>query len=333
MTALHASVSPVRNRSLKDALANVPAQLAGLALAIASLGGAWSIFMPQLTQVFLGVTTPVAAALVLMVVLKYLLNPGHVLKDLQHTVVSSVMPTLAMAMMVVAFNTAQLSSSELYKTLAQSLWLTAVVLHIALFMGFIAHRVCDFRMDDMVPSWFVPPVGIIVACVTSPPMGYPQLTCVLFLLGAGAYAVKLPIMLYRLVFHSRITEAASPTFAIMAAPASLTLAGYLTISGINADMTVVMVLTPIAILMTLLVWLSFFKLMRLPFSPGYAAFTFPMVIGATALLKLDALLTARHIRYPQSLLSNLAQLELAVATVVVLYVALRYFKHYAWRQV
>ncbi|MCW1889915.1 hypothetical protein OK016_13235 [Vibrio chagasii] len=32
--------------------------------------------------------------------------------------------------------------------------------------------------------------------------------------------------------------------------------------------------------------MAFFKLLRLPFSPGYAAFTFPIVIGATALFKI-----------------------------------------------
>jgi tellurite resistance protein TehA-like permease len=36
------------------------------------------------------------------------------------------------------------------------------------------------------------------------------------------------------------------------------------------------VLLGIAVLMTGIIYLAFIKLLRLPFSPGYAAFTFPL---------------------------------------------------------
>lgn len=45
----------------------------------------------------------------------------------------------------------------------------------------------------------------------------------------------------------------------------------------------------IAILMTAVIYFAFWRLLRLQFSPGYAAFTFPMAIGATALYKLSNL--------------------------------------------
>ena len=137
----------------------------------------------------------------------------------------------------------------------------------------------------MVPSWFVPPVGIIVAAVTSSGMGYETLVQILFLFGLTAYFIELPAMLYRLIFKGTLPTPALPTFAIMAAPASLSLAGYLTISD-APDYLLIFVLTPLALFMTELVYIAFIRLLRLPFSPGYAAFTFPMVIGSTALTKL-----------------------------------------------
>ncbi len=85
----------------------------------------------------------------------------------------------------------------------------------------------------------------------------------------------------------------------------------------------------IAVLMTMIIYLAFIKLLRLPFSPGYAAFTFPMVIGATALYKLVAWMGAHGA--PESALHQvrmLANVELIVATVVVSYVALRYLMAY-----
>ncbi len=56
----------------------------------------------------------------------------------------------------------------------------------------------------MVPSWFLPPVGIIVADVSS--SGHPALApiayaCLVF--GILAYAVMMPMMIYRFIFHMK----------------------------------------------------------------------------------------------------------------------------------
>ena len=49
--------------------------------------------------------------------------------------------------------------------------------------------------------------------------------------GLLVYAVMLPLMVYRLIFSHEVPDAAKPTIAIMAAPASLSLAGYLTVTA------------------------------------------------------------------------------------------------------
>lgn len=85
----------------------------------------------------------------------------------------------------------------------------------------------------------------------------------------------------------------------------------------------------IAILMTAIIYLAFFKLLRLPFSPGYAAFTFPMVIGATALFKLAAWMETIGVANKYIVqVQWIAAIELIVATLVVSYVALRYLTFY-----
>ena len=183
-------------------------------------------------------------------------------------------------------------------------------------------------MGNMVPSWFIPPVGIIVADVTFP--GVPELhglATVLLTIGMASYAVMLPVMIYRLIFHPEVPNAAKPTIAIMAAPASLSLAGYLTVVK-SPNLLVVAVLLGIAILMTVAIYFAFWRLLRLQFSPGYAAFTFPMAIGATALYKTANLVAT----YPDTetyvtQLRFLAHVELAVATVVIFYVFVLYMKN------
>jgi tellurite resistance protein TehA-like permease len=143
-----------------------------------------------------------------------------------------------------------------------------------------------------------------------------------------AYAVMLPMMLYRIIFSHEIPDAAKPTLAILAAPASLSLAGYITVTS-EPSPVVIGLLFGIAILMTAVIYLAFIQLLRLPFSPGYAAFTFPMVIGATALFKVAIWMETVGIEadYVQQV-HWLAGFELIVATLVVGYVALRYLAHY-----
>ena len=81
--------------------------------------------------------------------------------------------------------------------------------------------------------------------------------------------------------------------------------------------------------MTSIIYLAFFNLLKLPFSPGYAAFTFPMVIGATALFKTVTWIVST---YGESILSVslliTAKFELVIATIIVTYVAVRYLRHY-----
>lgn len=150
---------------------------------------------------------------------------------------------------------------------------------------------------------------------------------ILFWMGAAAYAVLLPLMIYRLFFLPEVPNGAKPTIAILAAPASLLLAGYLTVEK-DPSLLLVALLFGIAILMTVVIYFAFWRLLRLQFSPGYAAFTFPMAIGATALYKLSNLVAgfpgalhyAHQIRF-------LAHVEVTVAAVVILYVAALYAKN------
>ena len=233
--------------------------------------------------------------------------------------VGSVVPTYAMGTMVVSKAVGLLAP-----TLGQGLWLFAVIIHLVFLATFVWHRARAFEIHHMVPSWFVPPVGIIVADVAYPGGPFASLATGLLWFGMACYGLMLPLMLYRLIFSHEVPDAAKPTIAILAAPASLSLAGYLTVSQ-DPSLLLVAVLLGIAVLMTGIIYLAFIKLLRLPFSPGYAAFTFPLVIGATALFKVSHLLSQwpEAARYAEQL-HQLAYLELGVATLVVGYVALRY---------
>ena len=147
--------------------------------------------------------------------------------------------------------------------------------------------------------------------------------------GIIAYAAMLPVMFYRFIFAENVPITAMPTLGILAAPASLSLAGYLSLVDDPQPLPVVL-LIGIAVLMTSIVYVAFIRLLVLPFSPGYAAYTFPMAIGATALFKTAGQLEAWPIR--QKLIDQLHGLgvfELLVATAVIAYVIAR-FGQFVW---
>lgn len=84
----------------------------------------------------------------------------------------------------------------------------------------------------------------------------------------------------------------------------------------------------IALLMTFVIYFAFWHLLRLRFTPEYAAFTFPMAIGATALFKAaDAVAKLPGTEGYVLTLERLGFVELTVAAVIIGYVFLLYMKH------
>ena len=259
----------------------LPTPLAGLALGIASLGWCLENALPLAGW---GQTTGAVIGLVMIgfLVLRFTAHHDTLWADLKHPVVGSIVPTFAMCLMVVSK-----TAGHWMPEAGVVLWCAAVLLHLAALGIFVVNRLQEPRLELMVPSWFVPPIGIVVADVTFPEVAVLlPFAKILFWMGAAAYAVLLPLMIYRLFFLPEVPNGAKPTIAILAAPA------------------------------------------RLQFSPGYAAFTFPMAIGATALYKLSNLVAgfpgalhyAHQIRF-------LAHVEVTVAAVVILYVAALYAKN------
>ncbi|WP_038174939.1 TDT family transporter [Vibrio pacinii] len=310
-------------RTAKAKVMGAPTPMAGLALGIASLGWCWEN-AAQFNGYAQWSAAAIASVLLSILAVKFLFHRHLLREDLAHPVVGSVVPTFAMATMVVSN-----SLGQFWPMIGDSLWLFAVVLHLLFLVSFAYHRVKDFQLHHMVPSWFVPPVGIIVADVSF--SGNPWLSLVAdaaLMFGMTAYALMLPMMIYRFMFTEQIPDAAKPTMAIMAAPASLSLAGYLTVVA-EPSPVIIGLLFGIAVLMTAIIYLAFFKLLRLPFSPGYAAFTFPMVIGATALYKLVAWMESIGMASEYIIqVEWLAGFELIIASLVVSYVALRYLAYY-----
>jgi tellurite resistance protein TehA-like permease len=309
-------------KTINRYLCKVPSPLAGLALAIASLGLSWESIMKTNGSAQLAGSI-LASVILIPLFLKFLVNPSLLKQDLQHPVAGSVIPTLTMATMVVA-STIGLYNLQIGKAVS---WF-AIILQLFFLIAFIFYRSKSFNFKQILPSWFIPPIGLTLAIVTHP-TGLPTILNNIFLvLGLVSYLVLLPIVLYRLFFSGALDNNQKPIIAILATPASLLIVAYLA-AVTETNLLLFNVLLFIAIIMTLYVYIAFINLLKLPFSPVYSAFTFPLVVGAIALFKSREVLLKEGIEtHWISLITQLANIELIVATLMVIYVTFRYLKHF-----
>ncbi|SPN74501.1 TDT family transporter [Brochothrix thermosphacta] len=295
---------------MKHFLAGIPLPMAGLALAVCSLGNLFKLWGNPLIGNGLAI---IGGVMVFILVLKLLIHPGHVRSDFNNPIIVAVTPTFTMAIMILATYIEPLAGWHL---VAQILWLVAVVLHIGLMTYFTARFVFPWHIGKIYPSWFVMYVGIGVIPVTSLNF-YPTLGKTFLWIALALYVIVLPIVFKRVYWHKKMPEATLPLIGIIAAPASLCLAGCITIYGGEIRWLAIALLC-LAQALYVFVLLQIPRVLRLSFYPSYAALTFPMVISATALT-----LSAKQL--PQLQFLHVAGIiETVIACAIVLYVIIHY---------
>lgn len=302
---------------IQQAANKIPTPVAGLALGVVSTGKLLELYGYQQS-----ISIVLATVLVTMVLFKFAFNPAVLLADLRNPVLGSIVPTAAMTLMVL--------SSHMHGALAGyslHIWYLAVGLHVLLMIAFFIIQIIQFKAINMLPSWFIPPVGLAVAALTCPGGESVSVAQYLLYFAIGMYFLLLPIMLFRLILLP-IVDVTKPTIAILAAPPNLCLAAYL--SFMNApSLGLVLILMGIGLLMTSLVYLAMFVLVRLPFSPAFAGYTFPLVISATASIKLCEFLERQSIDMQLvNGLQSIATVQLYIACAMVSYVCVRYAAYY-----
>ena len=117
----------------KGKLITAPTPMAGLALGIASLGWCWENFA-NLNGYGQLIGAAIASVLLMVLAIKFLLLSHTLKEDLAHPVIGSVVPTFAMATMVVSN-----SVGQFYLLAGDALWLFAVGLHLVFLISFLYH--------------------------------------------------------------------------------------------------------------------------------------------------------------------------------------------------
>ena len=163
------------------------------------------------------------------------------------------------------------------------LWAGALLVHIAVFIGFSLKLVTEKPGSRAVRgSWLLVYAGLAAGAISAPAFGA-QAVGRLLLVPAGFGALLLLPAVYRADrCPGNIPAPQRPLFCITAAPVSIWLAGWLSVSPAPSPLlTAALVL--LAQVLYLPALLRCLNTVRGMFSPAFAAFTFPFVISASAL--------------------------------------------------
>ncbi len=297
---------------------SVPIPTAGVMLGLAALGNLLAPYSFTLKWLC-GILAIILGGMLLLKIIRY---PKMIHADMSgNPVLGSVAATFFMAIM-------QLCTyfSAMLPVLSRSIWLLAVLSHILLIVWFTKNFMINLELKNVFPTFFIAYVGIIVAAVTSPTFNFTDVGIYIFWFGFLAYLLLLILITYRYIMIPPAESAVKPLICIYTAPMSLSLAGYFAVIP-DKNFLIISIMQVAAQFLFFFILSLMPKLLRLPFYPSYAAFTFPFVITATALrLSLnyyERIGVTLHIFF-----QYLYYFEATIATLIVAYVSLHYIRFF-----
>lgn len=264
-----------------------PLPQAGVALAIFSFGNLASTLLPDS---WWGPVHAACAVLGLTLLAPVLARHGIAIRDASvraalasdyhNPMIAPLATTMPMALIVLGTYLVRFSAPALL--CAQVIWWFGVLCIVTL-MAYLAWRfvLCGFSLADVCPAWLVGFVGILVAAVTSDTVELAWAGQIIYVIGFAIDIIMLVLISNRIAWHG-LPAAIKPTLTIYSAPISLLVASYFSTSTRHDPVFTLVLLTCSQLLFAfvaiLLPWM-----LTTPASPAYAAFTFPLVITATAL--------------------------------------------------
>ncbi|EZR39114.1 TPA: TDT family transporter [Staphylococcus aureus] len=244
-------------------------------------------------------------------------NFKNVKEQLNTPLVSSVFTTFFMSgFLGTTYLNTYFSDVTIITSLITPLWLLCL-------MGIMIHMIIfsikylkEFSLENVYPSWTVLYIGIAIAGLTAPISGFYLIGKLSVIYGFLATCIVLPIVFKRLKTYPLQTSI-KPNTSTICAPFSLVAAAYV-ITFPKANDLIVIILLVLAQFFYFCIIFKLPKLLKEPFSPVFSAFTFPLVISATALKNSLPVLT-----YPE-IWEWLLFFEITLATLIVLRVFLGY---------
>ena len=252
---------------------NIPIPIAGLILALLSLGNLLQDIHPHVRYLF----GAIGVVLIILVVLKVIQYPSDIKNDFKNPIIVSSSGTFSMSLMLLSTYL-----SSFIPSIAYILWIIGISLHILLMIYFTYNFIIrNFDITTVYPSYWIVFVGITMGAITAPTYGLQEMGFIFFMIGFIAMLVTTPVIIYRYVRHDEIPDMNKPLICIFTALFSILIVGYLN-SSKTASIEFITVLYLIACLFYIFALYKLIEYRNLDFYPSFSAFTFPFVISAIA---------------------------------------------------
>lgn len=284
----------------------IPIPISGVILSLFGLGMFFRDISPIATEIF----SVIGCVLIIGLLLKIVLFKDESVEDLKSPIILGTFGTFPMAIMILGG-----LLKDINYNLAISVWSIGFIGHLLLIIYFTKEHILNFDLELVYTNYFVAFVGIGMASITGAIFKLQLIVDCVFVFSFILMIALLILVSYRYLKIPISDSTFKPLVCIYAAPISLVFCGFIQTSFPKTSIIII----AFYIFTVIFYLFGLFKLVeyiRLPFFPTFAAFTFPMVISATA-TKNVILLTGLK-------LDIFLLVQIAIAIMVVAYVLLRY---------
>lgn len=297
-------------------LRGLPVGILPTMMAFASISAAWERMGFTWIR---NIAIVIASAVWLLYMAKLLLYWKTCAEEFKSSaVVASVYCAITVLLMIISPWYAQWSLLA-----AQIVHYTAAIIHtclVALFTWRYVRGGIDW--DTFVPTWFVAYVGVLISNVSGVDIFIPVVPMIILIYGVASYWIVLIPMVIRLK-RRPVPEFALHSRAVMVAPASLCVIAYLNVvSTPRLGLAVFFYLLMLANLVY--VAGNTPKFFSLPFSPSYAALTFPLAASTLASFRMSDFLLERGDLFLGNAVAQLAGIQMYAATAVIAFVVFNF---------
>ena len=289
----------------------IPVAFSGVMLGMAALGNLLQSYSEGIRLLFGGI----AVLILVLLIAKGIFFLDAVKQELATPVGLGVFATFPMALMLLA-----VYAKPFLPALSLPLWVFAILLHIGIILFFTWKYIFSFEEKNVHSVWYIVYVGIVVASLTSPAFQAATFGQAAFYFGFVALLVLLLLVTKRYL-RLPVPEPAKPLMMIYAAPMALCTAGYIQAFPEKSKGFLLFLLLATTLLY-LFALVKSVQMLRLPFYPSYAAFTFPFVISAIATKQSAVVLAGMGAGLP--FLPAIVLVETGIAAFFTIYAFLRF---------
>lgn len=297
---------------MRGLIEKTPLALASLLLGTAALGNLLGGFWPPIRLIL---QLPVLLGFIWLVG-RLWVTRSSLKEEFRSPIVASCFAALLMTYQLLV------GALPLPHLLGTILWLLGFAAYLSYILYFTYAFAWKKDLKLVYPSWFIVYVGIAIVGVTAPVYNQHLLGWISLIIAGIGFLVFIPFVVTRLMKH-QVEVNFLPILAILAAPTSLLLTAYLSLST-SPNLWIAGSLALLAQVIYLGVVFHFPKLHgRSGFSPLFAAFTFPLVSTAIGFRLFLAKLAITN-----PLLWVLSYAEVVIASLIVAYVFYGYAKFF-----